>query len=78
MVITISTGVAEAVSRLLRESGTSQAGLSEQAGIPRTTLQRRLIDGDFTITELARIALVLDTTPDAIIVQGADILAGAA
>lgn len=74
MVTEISTGVAEAVTEMLRESGVKQSGLSQLSGIPRTTLQRRLVDGDFTVTELAHVAMVLNTTPEAILARGTDIL----
>jgi hypothetical protein len=46
----------------------SQAGLSENAvaqrtAIPRSTLKRRLVSGDFTHAELWAVANLLDTTP---------------
>lgn len=72
MGIQISTGVAEVVIEKLREQDRTQVQLSELSGIPRTTLQRRLLDGDFTVSELSRVASVLGTTPDAILAAASD------
>lgn len=64
-----STEYAAAVANQIREAidsvGETQVSISEKTGIPRTTLQRRLVgDGihPFTMREVKEIALVLGTT----------------
>lgn len=37
--------------------------LAEQTLIPYTTLQRRLQDGNFTVTELFKVAAALEMSP---------------
>lgn len=47
--------------------GRSVRWLSEQSGIPYTTLNRRFLDGNFTLVELYKIAGVLDLAPAALV-----------
>lgn len=56
----ITRGTAQAVTEALKNSGKSQLSLSDESGIPRTTLLRRLSGASpFTVAELQRIADVL-------------------
>jgi len=56
--------VAEAVAAHLGRAGRSRRWLSEHSGIPASTLRRRMqARSDFTVTELAAIALALDLSP---------------
>lgn len=66
---TFTQSVAEAVTGRQREAGMPTATLAELSGIPRTTLQRRQINGDFTLLELISISPVLKTTPEALLVE---------
>lgn len=70
---TITSAIAQFVSELHRKQGLSQMQLADLSGIARTTMQRRLGDGDFSITELGKIAAVLDTTPQQIVTGASDI-----
>lgn len=57
----LATQVAQRVQAGMEAAGVSQAGLSQDAGIPRATLIRRLRGHQpFTVTELEAIARVLD------------------
>lgn len=57
----ITRTTAQAVTECLKRSGRSQLSLSEESGIPRTTLLRRLSGATpFTVEELQRIADCLD------------------
>jgi lambda repressor-like predicted transcriptional regulator len=58
--------LAEVVGAALGAAGISQNAASIQSGIPRETLRRRLVTGDFKYGELCRIAEVLNTTPGAL------------
>lgn len=54
------------VSDSFRASGLALNALAEAAGIPRTTLRRKLSGAaEFTITELIRLAIALDADLDA-------------
>lgn len=56
----ITQGTARAVNLALESAGKSQLSASEQTGIPRTTLLRRLSGvSPFTVDELQRIADLL-------------------
>lgn len=55
-----AANVATGITELLTERKLATYTLADNAGIARTTMQRRLIDGEFTVTELQRIAAVLD------------------
>lgn len=56
----ITRVTAQAVTEALVESGKSQLSLSDETGIPRTTLLRRLSGATpFTVAELQRIAEAL-------------------
>ncbi|GGM55945.1 hypothetical protein GCM10010489_29410 [Microbacterium saperdae] len=56
--------MAEAVATQLGRAGRSRRWLSEHAGIGYSTLRRRMqARSDFTVTELAAIALALDLSP---------------
>jgi transcriptional regulator with XRE-family HTH domain len=44
--------------------------LAERSGVPRQTLSRRLVDPEsFTLGELERIAIVLDTTTESLLLD---------
>jgi hypothetical protein len=70
----IAHGVAEAVTELQREAHLTQAQVSDRAPMPRTTLQRRLVDGNFTVLELGLIARVFGVTPEDIVSRASDIV----
>jgi predicted transcriptional regulator len=53
----------EVVRTALDAAGISENTASQRSGIPRETLRRRLVTGDFKFGELHRIAEVLSTTP---------------
>ena len=53
----------EVVTVALNHAGLSENTASKRSGIPRQTLRRRLITGDFKHGELWQIATLLDTTP---------------
>ena len=56
------------VSHLMDEVGMSTLRLSEETGIPRTTLQRRLRTGSgFEVGEVHAIALALGTTASSLL-----------
>lgn len=57
------TRLAAVVSVALNDAGLSENTASERAGIPRSTLKRRLVTGDFTYGELWKVADLLETTP---------------
>jgi lambda repressor-like predicted transcriptional regulator len=63
------TPLARVVAAALDDKGISVNGASIQSGIPRETLRRRLVTGDFKHGELWRIAEVLDTTPASLVAQ---------
>ena len=55
--------VATVVTSRLRSAGVAQRAAAEQTGIPFTTLRRRLTGhSSFTMSELARIAALLELT----------------
>jgi DNA-binding Xre family transcriptional regulator len=64
---TYPAAVAETVSRAIEAAGFNPSTLSEATGISRMTLTRRLVAGNFTVSELAAIARALHTTPDDLI-----------
>lgn len=47
---------------LIQAKGYSIHKLAQTSGIPNTTLRRHLADGDFTVTQLRRIARTLDVS----------------
>ena len=51
----------EVVAEAMHKAGISENQASLRTGISRQTLRRRLAAGNFTATELATIAAVLDT-----------------
>lgn len=51
------------LTELIQSKGYSVHGLAQASGIPNTTLRRHLADGDFTVTQLRRIAQALGVTP---------------
>lgn len=57
------TPLAEVVRIALNDAGISENAASIQSGIPRQTLRRRLVTGDFTYGELWKVADLLKTTP---------------
>ena len=52
--------IAHNITALLTERSLAAYTLADLSGIARTTMQRRLIDGEFTVNELVRVADVLD------------------
>lgn len=65
--------VADAVSSQLRAAGIAQRTAAEQTGIPFTTLRRRLTGlASFKLSELARLAALLDVTVAALIAPSKD------
>lgn len=50
------------LAELIQSKGYSVHGLAQVSGIPNTTLRRHLADGDFTVTQLRRIARALDVS----------------
>jgi predicted transcriptional regulator len=57
------------VSRRLSEAGIPQREAADRAGIPMSTLRRRLIGSDaFDISELARLGRLFDAAPSALII----------
>lgn len=50
------------LTELIQSKGYSVHGLAQASGIPNTTLRRHLADGDFTVTQLRRIARTLDVS----------------
>ena len=51
--------IAADITTKLTERDMAVYVLADKAGIARTTMQRRLIDGEFTPSELKRVAAVL-------------------
>lgn len=52
----------EVVRAALADAGISENAASVQSAIPRETLRRRIITGDFRYGELQKVAVVLGTT----------------
>lgn len=52
--------LAALIGARLQEVGKSQRWLSRESGVPRTTLGRRMDDGNFYFGQLALIAVALD------------------
>lgn len=50
------------LTELIQSKGYSVHGLAQATGIANTTLRRHLADGDFTVTQLRRIARTLDVS----------------
>lgn len=50
------------LTELIQSKGYSTHKLAQASGIPNTTLRRHLADGDFTVTQLRRIARTLDVS----------------
>lgn len=74
----ITRGTAERVSAAIEAAGQTHLAVAEQTGIPRTTLLRRLSGAaPFTITELERVADLLDV-PVHSLIPTTDKTAGAA
>lgn len=70
-IIGITQHVASAVSEAIDAAGETQLSVSEGAGIPRTTLIRRLRgQSPFTVAELERIASHLNVSVTSLIAQG--------
>ena len=57
------TPLAQVVRIALNDADLSENTASIRSGIPRQTLRRRLVTGDFKYGELQQIAGVLNTTP---------------
>ena len=57
----ITRGTADLVARAIEQAGQTNLAVAEKCGIPRTTLLRRLSGASpFTVSELERIADLLD------------------
>ncbi|MDO5049971.1 MAG: helix-turn-helix transcriptional regulator [Actinomycetaceae bacterium] len=68
--LAITEAVATVIAELLREQRKTSLQLSEDAGIPRATLSRRLNHySPFTTDELERIGRVLNTPVSVIIAR---------
>lgn len=64
-------GIARAVSAALRDAGISQREAANNAGIPLTTLARRLTGrSPFLTTELAALADLMGTTVSQLVAAG--------
>lgn len=64
----ITRGTAQRVAEALDRAGKSHLSASEESGIPRTTLLRRLSGvTPFTVDELQRIADLLDVPVESLI-----------
>lgn len=59
----------EVVAVALNDAGLSENTASIRSGIARQTLRRRLVTGDFKYGELCKIADLLKTTPDALVIK---------
>jgi hypothetical protein len=57
------TRLARVVVDEMSQVGLSENAVSKSTAIPRSTLKRRLLTGDFTHGELWAVARLLDTTP---------------
>lgn len=55
------------LTELIQSKGLSVHGLAQASGIPNTTLRRHLADGDFTVTQLRRLARTLDVSTSLIL-----------
>jgi predicted transcriptional regulator len=55
------------VNDALNSRGISEVAAANATGIPRSTLKRRLITGDFTLAELERIAPIIETTTEELV-----------
>lgn len=64
-----TTPLGEVVATALDDAGLSENAAAKQSGIPRETLRRRLVTGNFTHGELWSIAEVLGTTPAALVAK---------
>ncbi|MBB5513426.1 transcriptional regulator with XRE-family HTH domain [Neomicrococcus aestuarii] len=60
---------AQRVAKAIKKrEGATVYGVAKETGIPRTTLIRKLAGGtDFTVYELARIAIALDVDPNSLL-----------
>ena len=50
------------LTELIQSKGYSVHGLAQASGIPNTTLRRHLTSGDFTVTQIRRLARTLDVS----------------
>lgn len=55
------------LAELIQSKGYSTHRLAQASGIPNTTLRRHLADGDFTVTQLRRLARTLDVSTSMIL-----------
>jgi predicted transcriptional regulator len=63
---TFAERVAATVTSLAEAHGITDVDLAARTNIPRTTLQRRLKDGNFTSVQLVKVAAALGTTATSI------------
>jgi len=67
------TPLAQVVTVALNDAGLSENTTAKRTGIPRSTLRRRLMTGDFHYeTELWPVARLLSTTPSALVALAED------
>lgn len=59
----------EVVRVALNDAGLSENTASKRSGIPRQTLRRRLVTGDFKYGELCEVADILNTTPEDLLIK---------
>lgn len=70
------TSLAAVAAAALDEVGITERRAAELTGIPRPTLERRLVTGDFTISELAAVADVVGARMSALIARAEQVSAG--
>jgi hypothetical protein len=68
--------LAAVAASALEEVGISEHRAAELTGIPRPTLERRLVTGDFTISELAAVADVVGATMSALLARAEQVGSG--
>lgn len=59
----------EVINRRRLDSGRSFRNLADETLIPLSTLHRKMSTGDFTLPEVARLAVVFDTTPSELMAE---------
>lgn len=64
-----ATQIAQNVTAELKRQELPGYILAERVAMPQSTMQRRLKDGNFTVTELHRIAVALGTDAIALLMQ---------
>lgn len=67
--------LAAVIERRRVETGRTYRNLADETLIPLTTLHRRLNGDGFTVEEVARLAVVFDTTPSALMAEAEEVAA---